>query len=130
MRLLLDTHIAIWWLYRPNLITAEVMSLVQEQAEEVSVSQASLWEMTIKINLGRLDLNLKTFADQLSVDGFRILPIRTEHLISVAELEHHADHRDPFDRLLVAQSRCEPLLLLTHDQKLERYGETVKSVPR
>lgn len=129
MRLLLDTHIAIWWLYQPDRIASDLRVLIQDQAHAVWVSQASLWEMAIKINLGRLGLDLQTFADQLPLDGFLHLPIRNEHLISVAELEQYPDHRDPFDRLLVAQSRCEPLLLLTHDQKLKRYGATVRVFP-
>lgn len=127
MRLLLDTHFAFWWQTGDARVTPQVRSLVQA-ADEVFVSSVSLWELTIKAGLGRVRLELPVFAHQVDAMGFSWLPIRNEHILALADLPHHDDHRDPFDRLLVAQSRSEPLILLTVDSKLARYGATVRVV--
>ena len=92
---------------------------------EVFVSQASLWEMAIKCSLGRLRVNLSDLERQVPRQGFQWLPIRNAHLLAVAELDNDSQHRDPFDRLLVCQSRVEPMLLLTVDSQLQCYGSTV-----
>lgn len=125
MRLLLDTHFAFWWQTGDVRVTPLVRQWV-EAAEEVFVSSVSLWELTIKASLGRVQLDLPVFTEQVGAMGFSWLPIRNEHILALAELPSHDDHRDPFDRLLVAQSRCEPLILLTVDTKLARYGSTVR----
>lgn len=125
MRLLLDTQLAVWWQIAPKRVSAAVRTQVQE-AEAVHVSRASLWELAIKSSLGKLQLDLPVFCDQLERDGFLWLEISASHLLQVASLPTHEDHRDPFDRLLVAQSLSEPLILLTADAKLARYGSTVR----
>ena len=94
----------------------------------VFVSRASLWELAIKISLGKLRLDLPKFVRQAERDGFFWLSIDTRHLLAVAELPTFNDHKDPFDRLLVAQSMTEPLILLTTDGKMSRYGSTVRVV--
>ena len=127
MRLLLDTHFAFWWQTGNARVTPQIVQWVQT-ADEVFVSSVSLWELTIKASLGRVQLDLPVFAEQVGAMGFSWLPIRNEHILALADLTFHEDHRDPFDRLLVAQSRSEPLILLTVDQKLARYGETVRVV--
>ena len=99
-RLLLDTHLVLWWLNGDPRLPEPVVERVQAQEAEVFVSQASLWEMAIKVSMGRLQVDLP-------------------------ELESDGDHRDPFDRLLVCQSRTEPMLLLTADRQLQRDGATV-----
>ena len=101
---------------------------VQAPEAEVFVSQASLWEMAIKVSIGRLQVDLPELERQVPLQGFRWLPIRNAHLLAVAELEADGDHRDPFDRLLVCQSRTEPMLLLTADCQLRRYGNTVNVI--
>ncbi len=127
MRLLLDTHFAFWWQTGDARITASVRKVI-ESAEAVFVSRASLWELTIKAGLGRLHIDLPVFAAQVEAMGFTWLDIRNEHILGLAGLPACDDHKDPFDRLLVAQSRAEPLILLTVDSKLVRYGDTVKLV--
>lgn len=127
MKLLLDTRFAFWWQTGDARVTAPVRQMV-EAAEAVFVSRASLWELAIKAGLGRLHIDLPVFAAQVEAMGFAWLDIRNPHLLRLAELPVFDDHRDPFDRLLVAQSLVEPLILLTADGKLERYGSTVRLV--
>jgi PIN domain nuclease of toxin-antitoxin system len=127
MKLLLDTHFAFWWQTGDPRLGAEVIGLV-ERADAVYVSQVSLWELTIKAGLGRLRIDLPVFASQVEAMGFAWLSIDNAHILTLAELPTFDDHRDPFDRLLVAQSLSEPLILLTVDDKLGRYGSTVRVV--
>jgi PIN domain nuclease of toxin-antitoxin system len=127
-RLLLDTHLVLWWLGDDPRLPQAVVERVREPEVEVSVSQASLWEMAIKRSLGRLRVDLNELERQVPLQGFRWLPIRNSHLLAVAELESGGEHRDPFDRLLVCQSRVEPMLLLTADSQLSLYGTTVMLV--
>ena len=127
MRLLLDTHFALWWQTGDPRVTDEVRQLV-ETADEVLVSQVSLWELTIKAGLGKLRIELPVFVEQVEAMGFAWLPIDNAHILRLADLPSFDDHRDPFDRLLVAQSMAEPLILLTVDGKLARYGSTVRVI--
>lgn len=124
-RLLLDTHLLLWWLSGDSRLPRQLVERVQEPGAEVFVSQASLWEMAIKLSIGRLQVDLPELERQVPLQGFRWLPIRNSHLLAVGVLESDGVHRDPFDRLLVCQSRMEPLLLLTGDSQLKRYGPTV-----
>ncbi len=115
MRLLLDTHLAFWWQLGDRRAVA-VREFV-ESSEEVFISRASLWELAIKASVGKLDADLKAFVAEAERLGFRWLPIEDEHILAVAELPFPGQHRDPFDRLLVAQSLSETLTLLTADAK-------------
>ena len=124
-RLLLDTHLVLWWLNGDPRLPQPVMERVQAEQAEVFVSQASLWEMAIKASVGRLQVDLPELERQVSLQGFRWLPISNAHLLAVGDLETDGVHRDPFDRLLVCQSRVEPMLLLTVDTQLRSYGATV-----
>lgn len=127
MRLLLDTHFAFWWQTGDPRVTEEVRSTV-EAAEKVFVSGGSLWELTIKASLGKVRIDLSAFAEQVETMGFTWLPIENRHILKLPDLPTFDDHRDPFDRLLVAQSMSEPLILLTVDGKLARYGSTVRVI--
>ena len=89
------------------------------------VSQASLLEMAIKVSIGRLQVALSELERQMPLQGFHGLPIRNAHLPAVAELDMDGNHRDPFDRLLVCQSRTEPMLLSAADCRLLRCGTNV-----
>ncbi|MEQ1589068.1 MAG: type II toxin-antitoxin system VapC family toxin [Gallionella sp.] len=128
MKLLLDTHLVLWWESNHPKLPKEVVQLVRKEADAVFVSRASLWELAIKISMGRLKIDLPQFTRQIERSGFEWLDIKNEHLLAVATLPTFADHRDPFDRLLVAQSQTEPLLLLTSDAALTHYGSTVRVV--
>lgn len=125
MKLLLDTHFAFWWQTGDARLTPEVQRLV-ENAGEVFISRVSLWELAIKAGLGKLRIDLPVFAEQVEAMGFTWLPIENAHILRLADLPSFDDHKDPFDRLLVAQSLSEPLILLTIDNKLARYGSTIR----
>ena len=124
-RLLLDTHLVLWWLNGDPRLPQPLVERVQAPQAEVFVSQASLWEMAIKLSIGRLQVDLPELERQVPLQGFRWLPISNAHVLAVAELETDGVHRDPFDRLLLCQSRVEPMLLLTVDSQLRSYGTTV-----
>lgn len=128
MRLLIDTHVALWWESNHPRLSKAIVDLIRDEADAVFVSRASLWEIAIKVSIGRLRLDIATFADNLEKHGFEWLDLKNSHVIAVAGLPEFQDHRDPFDRLLVAQSRVEPLLLVTADRMLERYGATVRVI--
>lgn len=128
MKLLLDTHFAFWWQTGDPRITEAVRSVV-DAADEVFVSSVSLWELTlIKAGLGKVRIDLSDFAEQVESMGFTWLPIRNAHILTLPVLPTFDDHRAPFDRLLVAQSMSEPLILLTVDGKRARYGSTVQVI--
>ena len=128
MKLLLDTHLVLWWEADHPRLPQVVRDMIGNEAESVFVSRASLWEIAIKMSIGRLKMDIAKFVANLEKHGFEWLDIKNDHLLAVAGLPLHADHRDPFDRLLVAQSQTEPLLLLTADANLSRYGSTVKVI--
>ena len=88
----------------------------------------SLWELAIKQNAGKLRVDLPEFASRVAASGFEWLPIEIAHILEVARLPLFSDHRDPFDRLLVAQAVSESIVLLTVDAKLARYGHNVRLV--
>ena len=124
MRLLLDTHLLLWALGSPSRLPAGARQLMT--TGEVFVSAASLWEISIKVALGKLKADPRAVLDALEPAGFLQLPISGVHAAGVARLPPH--HRDPFDRLLVAQAMAEPLRLLTNDQALAAYGDFVTVV--
>lgn len=128
MSLLLDTQLAIWWQIAPERLPKACVDALLDNAGDAYLSRASLWEMAVKRGTGKLHLDLPRFVTHMEADGFRWLAIENRHLLEVAELPISEDHKDPFDRLLVAQSLSEPLILLTTDAKLARYGSTVRVV--
>jgi PIN domain nuclease of toxin-antitoxin system len=125
MRLLLDTHIFCWWFYEPERLSHEAFKVLRG-AEETFVSSASIWEIAIKVRLGKMNANPLELFDQIDVNGFEELPVLSRHALLVANLPMH--HSDPFDRLLVAQAISEPMHLLTADSRLRQYSELVIQV--
>ena len=125
MKLLLDTHILIWTLSSPDLLSEEAKQFIQE-AKMLYVSSASLWEMSIKASIGKLEVNLSELKKQLTSLGINELMISWEHALLTETLPWH--HKDPFDRLLIAQAMSEPLVLLTNDKVLAKYTTLVKVV--
>jgi PIN domain nuclease of toxin-antitoxin system len=116
-RLLLDTHIFLWWRGEPSRLPSEVRNRIAT-ADIVFVSAASAWEAAIKTSLGRLELPDTVEAGVLA-SGFEKLLIAFSHAERAGGLPPH--HRDPFDRMLVAQAQAEGLILVTHDRLLEPY---------
>lgn len=122
MRLLLDTHVYMWVVAAdPRL--SDAMRGTIESAERVFVSAASIWEIGIMARLGKVEANPDELVAAIGTSGFVELPVRAVHAAAAARLPMH--HRDPFDRLLVAQAVTEPLRLLTVDALLARYGDMV-----
>ncbi len=125
MRLLLDTHIILWAVSDAEKLSDKAKCLIQ-QADQLYVSSASIWEIAIKSRLGKLDIDMPLFLHELSSQNVFELPVRWQHAQQIKMLETH--HRDPFDHLLIAQAMTEPLILMTHDKILRRYSELVMLV--
>lgn len=122
MRLLLDTHAFLWWIIDDPRLSGTARRLVGDPANEVLFSAASAWEIAVKTALGRLTLPQRPeryIPRQLEVNGFQPLPIRVEHALRVHALPDH--HRDPFDRLLIAQAMVDRLTIVTADAQIAKY---------
>ena len=128
MNLLIDTHLILWAAGDPDRLSDEARQLMLDSANELYYSAASLWEITIKRTLGRSDFQIdpRRLWRMLPVNGYRELPITGEHAIAVDTLP--LLHKDPYDRLLLAQARIEGLTLLTVDQQLAEYGAPVRLI--
>jgi PIN domain nuclease of toxin-antitoxin system len=121
--LLLDTHAFLWWVEDSPRLTRKARTAISAREETCFLSVASWWEMAIKISRGRLTLTepLDRFiAEQMGANGFRPLPLMLPHAARVSTLPFH--HRDPFDRLLVAQALVEDLSVVSADAVFRRYG--------
>ena len=116
MRLLLDTRVFLWWRMN-HVMRPDAMDAIRD-ADEVFVSAASAWEVAIKAAAGKLRLDA-VFADGVAASGFEALPIDFQHAAAAAELPPH--HRDPFDRLLIAQAMIERAALVSHDGAFSAY---------
>ncbi|MDP3842799.1 MAG: type II toxin-antitoxin system VapC family toxin [Oxalobacteraceae bacterium] len=125
MRILLDTHIYLWWLQDHPKLSALARDKIIS-ATEVYVSSASIWEASIKIGIGKLEADIAALVAQIAENGFLELPVYARHAMQLTRLPEF--HRDPFDRMLVAQAMCEPLRLLTADAQVARYSELVDLV--
>ena len=124
MRILLDTHLFLWAVSAP----AKLSGLARKRIDEadVYVSTASLWEISIKCSIGKLDADPAELLAGVAPAGFTLLPISGEHAVKVVELP--PVHKDPFDRMLIAQASTEPMILLTNDGILKEYGELIEVV--
>lgn len=125
MRLLLDTHLYLWYLAASRKLPKSVLNRI-EIAEVVYISAASIWEAGIKIKQGRLQANSRNLVAGIASSGFKELPMTAIHSALAASLPEH--HRDPFDRMLIAQAMSEPLKLLTSDEILRRYSDLVEVI--
>ena len=126
--LLLDTHLLLWAAGEPERLSAKARTLLLDPANQLVFSAVSLWEISIKNSLDRADFNVdpRRLWRMLLVNGYRELPVTSEHTVAVNDLPQL--HKDPFDRILVAQARVEGLLLLTVDKVVAKYGEGVRKV--
>lgn len=106
-------------------LSIKARTLIKD-AQLVYVSSASIWEMAIKIGLEKINLNLDEVLELLRPEGFTELPISMRHAAMVAKLQNH--HRDPFDRILIAQALSEPLILVTADRAIQAYSELIELV--
>lgn len=122
-RVLVDTHVAIWIVTGDKNLSGAANQLLSASELLVHYSVASLWEVAIKKGIGRLEFGARELELLLLASGLIRLDISTDHLENVASLPHH--HRDPFDRLLVAQAEVEPMRLVTNDRVLTAYGKNI-----
>ena len=123
MRLLLDTHVLVWCLSGDRKLPPATAELIRNPATDVYFSAVSIWEVAIKSALGKMRADANAILKNLVDEGFKELPVMARHTVATVTLPMH--HRDPFDRLLVAQSRLESLRLLTDDKIVALYGEPV-----
>jgi PIN domain nuclease of toxin-antitoxin system len=126
MKLLLDTHILLWAAGQPEKLSTSALKLLQHPDNALFFSAASIWEIVIKLKLGRADFIVDPYRlrKMLIVHEYSELAITSEHALRIETLP--ALHKDPFDRLLVAQARAEGMLLLTADIAVAQYGEAVR----
>lgn len=122
MNLLLDTHSLIWFLNGDKNLSDNVKIAIEDPYNTKIVSIASIWEIAIKISLNkfRFQNGFKHFLDMVEENGFEILPITFEHAMVISTLEYI--HRDPFDRLLIAQCKADNLIIATKDNNIQRYN--------
>ena len=123
MRLLLDTHILLWWLDDAPALPAATRTAISDVTSEIFVSVATVWEIAIKKALGKLDFPIARMSEILVVAGCLPLPVQIEHAVAAAALPPH--HGDPFDRMLVAQAQREGLTIVTVDPMIRRYAVAV-----
>lgn len=128
MRLLLDTHVLLWAVAASRRLPKAARALIQDHENEVFYSAASVWEISIKAGLRRSDfrIDVEQFHAALPQVGFSELAVRAAHAVAVSRLP--ALHRDPFDRMLVAQALLEPLVLVTNDELLVKYPAPVRMI--
>ena len=128
MKLLLDTHLLLWAANEPKRLPKAARVLIEDLENDLLFSAASMWEITIKCSLGREDFraNARLLRRGLLDNGYTELPITSEHAINVDYLP--STHKDPFDRILVAQATVEGITLLTNDHKLVNYPGPIRKV--
>ncbi|WP_395140655.1 type II toxin-antitoxin system VapC family toxin [Armatimonas sp.] len=125
MRLLLDTHALLWYIWGDSSLTAIARKTIEDPHNIIYVSTASQWEITVKYSLGKLILNLSLpdfLAKRIDGNGFLTLPIEHTHLLTLPSLSMH--HRDPFDRILIAQSIAEVMPIISADAAFDAYPVT------
>lgn len=127
MRLLLDTHILLWCLEGEEKLSDQARKIILS-ADEVYASAANVWEIIIKISTGKLKIQTdpQDMVEAIADSGFEMLFIKPEHALKLMDLQDI--HRDPFDRILIAQSLVEPLHLVTCDSVVAKYGGNVIKV--
>lgn len=126
MRLLLDTHAFLWWITDDPRLSDRARALIGDGGNEVFLSAASAWELAVKASLRRVEIAqpLERFVpDQLERNGFQALPVLLRHALGLSALPPL--HRDPFDRMLVAQALAEELALVSADREIRRYPVAV-----
>lgn len=123
MKLLIDTHVLLWWWAEPGKLSPRVIALMRDPRNEVFVSAASAWEIATKHRIGKLPTGgrmIEQWQERLAADGFRELPMTSSHALRAGSLI--GEHRDPFDRMLVAQALLEGIPLASIDAALSALG--------
>lgn len=128
MKLLLDTHLLLWTAGQPDRLSPEARKLIDDRGNELLFSAASLWEVIIKRGLGRDDFKVdaRVLRRGLLDNGYGELPVVSDHVVAIDSLP--AIHKDPFDRILVAQATVEGITLLTTDSVVAKYPGPIRMV--
>lgn len=119
MKLLLDTHALLWWLADDPRLGHDARRAIEDPTNQILVSDVSLWEIAIKVGIGKLRVDVGAAVEAIRSRGLEQLGLRPPHLTTLAALERH--HRDPFDHMLVAQALVEGATLMTDDAQLTAY---------
>ncbi len=121
MKLLLDTHAFIWFINGDSSLSSKARKEILKPINSKFISMASIWEMAIKVSLGKLRINypFKEVFNQIEENGFEILPIVFDHTLLITQLEFH--HRDPFDRIVIAQAISERMIIISKDENFNKY---------
>lgn len=123
MNFLLDTHVVIWWSGESHKISAKVQDLLMDENNTFFISFVSIWEIQIKSQLGKLEINIplhQLIQEQQDINQFQLLPISLNHIYFLENLPKH--HKDPFDRLLISQSIVEQVPILSVDKLFDLYS--------
>lgn len=124
MRVLLDSHTFIWWDDNNiSRLSPTALAVCQDKTNTLLISAASIWEMQIKVQLGKMHFVTplpETIVNQQRINKMQILPIRLNHIYTLEKLPHH--HKDPFDRLLIAQAVHENIPIVSHDSEIAKYS--------
>jgi len=118
MNYIIDTHILLWWLNDASKLSSHVKDIISKSSNIIYVSSASLWEIRIKQSIGKIDLP-NNFQNVLDSQGFKYLNIKPEHTHEIINLPMY--HRDPFDRMIIAQARLEKFYIITNDKHFVDY---------
>lgn len=122
MRILIDTQAFIWFVEDDKQLPEEIKTKLEDLDNSIIISIASLWEMTIKMSLGKLHLgcNIEEMIEKVNQNGFEVLPILPEHIIRLSKLDYF--HRDPFDRIIISQGLSENMVIVSSDKAFDEYG--------
>ena len=131
MRLLLDTHVALWAVIEPSRLPPTIQDAIADETNSVAISVVTLWEIAIKHRLrrgapGDMTLSAREAAHEFACASFEFLDVTIGHALAIADLP--AIHTDPFDRMLIAQARTEPMRLVTHDATVASYGDWIDRI--
>lgn len=121
MRFSLDTHVLLWWLENPKILSKEALTTIQDGNNTIYVSSAVVWEIIIKKSLGKIQVP-EDLADVIKANKFLDLPVTSKHALALEKLP--LIHRDPFDRIIIAQAQCEGVTLITRDPDMHKYPVT------
>lgn len=122
MRYLLDTHVFLWWLSSDKRLKERWKQVISDSQNEIFISAVSAWEIVIKLQLGKLKIET-SLADCFKDTNFTVLDISLDHVFNLSQLP--LKHKDPFDRMLIAQAMTEQCILITDDQKIKAYAVLV-----
>ena len=127
MNYLIDTHILLWYIDEKDRLSEKIISEIENPNNTVFISRATFFEIAIKINIGKLTFSIPYLkVEELIIqNGFNLIEIEFSHLHQYTILPFNSNHRDPFDRILIAQAQCENLTIITHDTIFKKYDVKV-----